>query len=277
MGKLSQHMQMAHQCMDKLNRNSLMDLSEVEQTLATNEKENGSTPSTADLMEVVIEQLKSMSDPKARFRLLLLTIMSQNGIQEEYQLPLWTASQITDEQEKVLEVLEETMDVSLLDKGKEDKNRFQKFFGNKKKTNVDNDSEYANCRYVPQLKFILDDLVHNRLSVTDYPAVRDLPENYGSSSGTAHSARPRNAGSGATSRWARAKTSKDGSSHETYEGGRIIVFVIGGMSFSELRITREVTKKESKEIIAGSTCFMSPATFIDDLQRLAKKPKSESP
>lgn len=129
MRKLSQHMQIAHQCMEKLNNGALMDLSEVEQTLATGEKENGSTPSTADLMEMVINQLKSISDPKARFRLFLLTIMSQNGVKEEYQAPLWTAAQITNDQEKVLEMLTQAMDIPMIDKGNEEKSRFQKLFG----------------------------------------------------------------------------------------------------------------------------------------------------
>mmetsp|Transcript_12879 Transcript_12879/g.19956 ORF Transcript_12879/g.19956 Transcript_12879/m.19956 type:complete len:707 (+) Transcript_12879:274-2394(+) len=282
MSKLSQHMQIAHQCMEKLRSNNLMELSEIEQTLATGEKENGSTPSIADLMELVINQLKSMSDPKARFRLLLLTIMSQNGVKEEYQAPLFTAAQITNEQEKVLEALVDTMDIPLINKGNEGKSRFQKLFGNTTKKNIDINSQYANSRYVPPLKYILDELIHGKLSIKDYPAVRDLPESHGSGSGTATSARPRPTGSarqkkGATARWARSKNSKDGSADETYQGGRVIVFIIGGMSWPELRVIRELMQKESKEVIAGSTYFTTPLTFLDDIQRLAKKPKSHSP
>lgn len=135
----------------------------------------------------------------------------------------------------------------------------------------DADAEFANSRYVPPLKHILEEIVQNRLSMEDYPSVNPMPEMHGTGSGAAHSARKRPDGSarrgGATSRWQRSIPAEK-TKEESYQGGRVIVFMVGGMCFSELRVAREVMAKESKEIIAGSTTWLKPKQFIDHIRRL---------
>ena len=144
---------------------------------------------------------------------------------------------------------------------------------------LDEESEYANSRYVPPLKKILKDLVSNQLSTQDFPSVIPMPLSGSSSIGAASSARRRGKGvegssrkkGGATDKWGRTRNSGQSKSNGTihYDGGRNIVFMVGGLSFAELRVVRNVMEKESREIIAGATKFVSPNEFIDDLQSLA--------
>mmetsp|Transcript_7414 Transcript_7414/g.16875 ORF Transcript_7414/g.16875 Transcript_7414/m.16875 type:complete len:167 (+) Transcript_7414:617-1117(+) len=137
---------------------------------------------------------------------------------------------------------------------------------------LDNDSEFANSRYVPPLKSILEQAISNQLSFEDFPSVAPMPEMHGTGSGSAHSARKRPEGSarrgGATSRWQRAAPKEKAGHEETYKGGRLILFVVGGMTYSELRVAREVMSKEHKEIVAGTTTFLKPKQFIDSIRRL---------
>jgi len=49
-----------------------------------------------------------------------------------------------------------------------------------------------------------------------------------------------------------------------------MVFMVGGMSFSELKVARDVMNKESREAIVGSTAFLSAGDFIDDLALLGQ-------
>lgn len=79
-------------------------------------------------------------------------------------------------------------------------------------------------------------------------------------SGLASSARRRGQGS--------KKRAGNGPTH--YVGGRNIVFMVGGLSFAELRVIRDVMERESREIIAGATKFISPGEFIDDLKTLTE-------
>ena len=140
----------------------------------------------------------------------------------------------------------------------------------------DEESEYANSRYVPPLKGILKDLVLNQLSTQEYPSVIPMPLSAGSSStGVASSARRRGKGGaessirkrgGATDKWGKKQSKSSESNH--YDGGRNILFMVGGLSFAELRVARNVMEKESREIITGATKFISPDEFIEDLKTL---------
>ena len=138
----------------------------------------------------------------------------------------------------------------------------------------DEESEYASSRYVPLLKTILTDMVSNQLSLEDYPSVVPMP-NLPKSTSSATSARRRGAeGSarkkkGTGSKWDRAgSSSKSSKSSTNFTGPRNLVFMIGGLSFSELRVAREIMEKESREVIIGSTAFLSPQDFLDDLASL---------
>jgi syntaxin-binding protein 1 len=140
----------------------------------------------------------------------------------------------------------------------------------------DEDSEYASSRYVPTLKAILQELVANQLSIEEYPSVVPMPD-MPSVSTSATSARRRGKGAetsarkkkGATDKWSRTGASPTTSTASAnYAGGRNLVFVVGGMCYSELRVAREVMEKESREIVVGSTSFISPADFINDLATL---------
>lgn len=75
---------------------------------------------------------------------------------------------------------------------------------------------------------------------------------------------------GATDKWSRTGNSQTPTGPATsFQGGRNMVFMIGGISYLELKVARDIMDKESREIIVGSTKFVSPSDFIDDLTTLA--------
>jgi syntaxin-binding protein 1 len=153
--------------------------------------------------------------------------------------------------------------------------------------NLDEDYEYTSSRYNPQLKSILQELCNNELSLETYPSVMPMPEQSastrssargGTSARSATSARAgavssvRKAGTGPSNRWSKSSAgdSSRSSGPTHFSGGRTIVFMIGGLSYAELCVSREVMEKESREIICGSTAFVNPSEFIDDLALLGE-------
>ncbi|CAG8587751.1 3584_t:CDS:10 [Dentiscutata erythropus] len=71
-------------------------------------------------------------------------------------------------------------------------------------------------------------------------------------------------------RSARAGWSKKG---QTAAGNpRIIVFVAGGVTYSELRSAYELSNKYSRDVVIGSSHITTPQQFIDDLKRLRRHP-----
>lgn len=53
-------------------------------------------------------------------------------------------------------------------------------------------------------------------------------------------------------------------------GPRILVFIVGGATFSEMRTGYEMTAKLNREVIIMSTHILTPNLFIEQLRSLKK-------
>lgn len=106
MSKLSQHMHLAHECMDVFRKESLMELSEFEQTLATGKDEDGRTPKLADMIDTAERLLMQMKDPKARLRLILIMTISQGGLRQQDRRRLINIAELSRGDMKTLNSLE---------------------------------------------------------------------------------------------------------------------------------------------------------------------------
>jgi syntaxin-binding protein 1 len=142
------------------------------------------------------------------------------------------------------------------------------------------DSEFAATRYVPALKSILEALCNDELSMEEYPSVTPMPAQSAAPAGRTSARTSRKAsGAAASARKATGPSSKwssnTGSTLGTrsvgpvnYTGARYLVFMMGGLCYSEMRAAREVMESESREIILGSTAFLSAGEFMEELGRL---------
>ena len=97
-------------------------------------------------------------------------------------------------------------------------------------------------RYAPPLRKLLRELVANQLSLDDYPSVIPMPPMMSSSAGIGSSARRRASKIETSSRKKKGGEwgSKRSAGPTHYEGNRNIVFMVGGLSFGELRVIRDV-------------------------------------
>ena len=108
LSKLSQHMHLSHQCMDKFTSQQLLGLAEIEQTLATGKDEDGKSPKIADVMEQVESELTKMRNMKDKIRLILICIISCNGLRTQDKRRLYAAAELS---AKDTRVLQESLDV----------------------------------------------------------------------------------------------------------------------------------------------------------------------
>ena len=53
-------------------------------------------------------------------------------------------------------------------------------------------------------------------------------------------------------------------------GQKLVVFVLGGLSYSELRAVHEVGAATGREVIVGSTSMLTPQSFLTGLKQLKK-------
>jgi syntaxin-binding protein 1 len=106
MSKLSQHMHISHECMDVFKKDGLMDLSDLEQTLATGKDEDGRSPKLADMIDRVEGYLMRIKDPKKRLRLILIVTISQGGMRTQDRRRLMNAAELSRSDSQILNALE---------------------------------------------------------------------------------------------------------------------------------------------------------------------------
>jgi len=106
MGKLSQHMHLSHQCMDKFTANSLLDLADVEQTLATGKDEDGKSPKLGDIIDKAENLLIKMKNIEDKLRLILVACIACNGLRAQDKRRLQGAAELDRRELRVLETLE---------------------------------------------------------------------------------------------------------------------------------------------------------------------------
>ncbi|KAL9188215.1 hypothetical protein ACHAXT_006593 [Thalassiosira profunda] len=270
MSKLSQHMEIAHRCMDAFNKQGLLGLSDLEQTFATGKTDEGRTPKLKELLGQVVEEFRQRSDPVIRLRLLAIVIVSQRGTNSRSDLQkLLNEANLPPKEMAALQNLEK-MGCPLVQEGgsgKMGKLRDKRVaaFGR----GVESESEYSSSRYVCLLKSLMEDAASGNLSVDEYPSVMPLPDAEAmlapSSSSKAKSVRKLSTST--NSKWAKTSTGSD--KGKKAHGGRQIVFMVGGMCYSEMRAAREVMASKGTEVVIGATGCIAPADFISDLNSLA--------
>jgi syntaxin-binding protein 1 len=105
MSKLSQHMHIAHECMDQFSGAGLMNLSDVELELATGKDENDRSAKLSETIRQCESVMLRIQDPKDRLRLMLIATISQGGLSRSDKDRLLRAAQLGRKELQTLESL----------------------------------------------------------------------------------------------------------------------------------------------------------------------------
>ena len=128
------------------------------------------------------------------------------------------------------------------------------------------------ARYTPLVKDIANALLNGTLPEKEYPTIRaaDKPAaTIGGAKAAGGAARP--AGGRAAPRWANKKAGAGGAGGAAGGGGekipKVFIFVVGGMTHSEIRSCYEATKDQKGgspiPVIIGSTSLLHPSIAYD--------------
>lgn len=250
LNKFSTHFHLAEECM-KQYQNGVDKLCKVEQDLATQIDVEGER--VKDPMKIMVPLL---IDPAVRtedrIRLILLYILSKNGITEENLNKLLQHANI-DAVEKETITNAGLLGLNITtDQGR-------KKTWNPTRKDRPNEQVYQSSRWVPMLKDIMEDAIDDKLDQKHFPFLT------GRQAGT-----PFRSGAPASARY--GQWHKDRGQQSTYRSGpRLIIYIVGGVTYSEMRAAYEVTAaKKPWEVVIGSDQIITPEKFLSNLRDLNK-------
>ncbi|XP_064444791.1 syntaxin-binding protein 3 isoform X5 [Mirounga angustirostris] len=239
------HLNLAEDCMNKFKPN-IEKLCKSEQDLALGTDAEGQK--VKDSMRVLLPVLLNKNhDNYDKIRAILLYIFSINGTTEENLDRLIQNVKIENDSDMIrnwsylgVPIVPPSQQSKPLRKDRSTEETFQL------------------SRWTPFIKDILEDAIDNRLDSKEWPYCSQYPAVWN--------------GSGAVSARQKPRTNY---LEDRKNGSKLIVFVIGGITYSEMRCAYEVSQAhKSCEVIIGSTHILTPRKLLDDIKML-NKPKDK--
>ena len=250
--RYSLHMAVTQELMTKYNKHCLEAIATLEQNMACGEDSSGKAygkQSLADL-RALLEREDIPFSPEDKMRLLMIYVATQDGIKQDERRQLLNLAGISPEdQVAILNLF--YLNVTMLQGTKEKKEK-------KKVLRDFEEATYDVSRYVPPLKQLCGDLLDKGLELAAYPYT------------TEPKALVERARELAAEKAARAKDKTAAVPVEVpATGKRLIIIMLGGLCYSELRALHEVrVMYPGREIIIGTTAMLTPQAYLLGLKAM---------
>ncbi|KAK4689862.1 syntaxin-binding protein 1, partial [Tremellales sp. Uapishka_1] len=259
--QFSLHLDMAQECMAMFEKKKLPQVANVEQCCATGFTSEGKTPKS------LVEEMVPLLDDRNmsaldKVRIIALYVLFRDGVPDEDRRRLYQHARLSlSEQEAINNLV--FLGVKVV-KGANDRTSKTRI---KQKPSMA-EGEYELSRYKPVVQTVLEDHHNNRLDLNTFPFVKDAPAELAAPSSRSLAPPPPTSSlRSARPTWHKAPSARMNS---TEGKQRMILFVAGGMTYSEMRLAYTIGQALGKEVFIGSTHIITPEGFIKDLKALGR-------
>jgi hypothetical protein len=258
LNKYSLHIHMASECMKMFKHKALERVGMAEQDLAMGRKASGDKVKNpiAHILPLLSEPQISADD---KLRLVMLAIVSyRKGVlppADREQLMLKAGFQPGSKHYQACDAIAKMFvtrqDMSLeTEAEKKDREKKEK----QRAKEGQEQSQYVLSRFVPQVKTIVEEFIAGTLPADRWPAL----------GGDGKAVQPKREEISLKTKPS-GTDAKGKKEEKVLMGSRIIVFVLGGLTHSELRSAYELTSSAQREVIIGSSGVLTPKLFVDAL------------
>jgi len=263
--KYSLHINMTQHCMAAFNERHLSKIAAIEQDMAIGEDAEGKP--TKNIISSMSQFLTDSSvNDIEKLRLLMIYLISQEGIKDSDRRRLFDLAKISIQDQAAVTNLR-YLGVTL-SKGPKNKGKQQQKPKEKKKKRDDAPS-FELSRFVNNVKVVGEEFLANSLSPDEYPFVKESPSSMKEAIETPSSS-SQSLRKATQPKWAEKGKRKSEKTTPISSGARVIIFIAGGMTFSEMRSAYELAQKHKREVIIGSTHMLTPTMYVESLKSLHK-------
>ncbi|CAF1078673.1 unnamed protein product [Adineta steineri] len=242
------HFIIAEQCMNAYNRESGEKLCSVEQNLAIGTDAEGERikDHMRNIVPLLLDNAIAIED---KLRIIMLYILHKNGITEENLDKLLSHAIIPTDKKNIISNMQ-YLNLQII----QDPNRAGRRKNIPQTRKERPEQVFTNSRWTPYVKDIMEDVIDDKLDSRQFPTIGG-----GQRAPTAAYSATSSRGFGG---WMNNKKGP------TYSGPRLIVFILGGVAYNELRCAYEVTQSNLKkwEVFIGSDHITTPKQFLRDLE-----------
>merc|ERR1719322_2142425 len=248
LAKFSTHLALAEENMKKY-QGYVDKLCKVEQDLAMGTDAEGER--IRDHMRNIVPILLDQNvTPKDKIRIILLYILSKNGISEENFTKLIQHAQIPNEEKDMI------TNMGFLGQNVVVDGNRKKVWQPRRKERV-NEHTYQMSRWTPLLKDVVEDAIEDKLDNAHFPFLG------GQRQGSQFKQAPASHRFG---NWHKDKAQEVSRKNVP----RLIVFIMGGATYSEFRVGYEITnEKKNWEVIVGGSQILTPEGFLKNIKELS--------
>lgn len=257
LSRLSCHIDIT-QCLFKItDERKLKDLGELEQDLIFGDKHS------KDLIQWLQVNQNLKTEDKMRLFMCYLATHPEK-LDSERRLQWQKIAQLkAEEMNTVLNL--ECLGVSILKKnGQSILNFVRKNKSNalrKDRLSGSEENQYALSRFQPELLDIIEKMCSDDLPENKYPYVNTPSNEKNTSNSTSVMSVRKNV------KWTRNNI-KDNKDSAINQKSTIVIFIIGGITRSEMRVVHKLSSTLSKDIILGGTSVETPNSYINQLTKL---------